>query len=265
MNTELFNDAEKKLKELEEETKRTQEEYWNKLHSLESKKVNIDDEMLKEWLEEYWLIYRNPDNSNEFFVAVPRFLNFSLGWLDHTTKGYNVFAINQYTQFLGELPDFIRKEVKLDKPDNIKVIGDTVKFEEGKEEEVKKKFGDLLSSIGRGTARIKKGKEFDLLAKIIESGSLPFIPNPVNKNDLRETQLNYKLEGKYSFQKDAFNTFLKYGAMGVYWIPKLLTLIKSSFLRRVFGVELLKSFLIKLQCFFVWYKNRDLIVEGEKL
>ena len=105
--TDVFKKAEQTLKELEEETTKRQKEFWNKFHALESKKVEVDEELLKEWLEEYWLLYRNPENSDEWFVAVPKFLDFSIGWLDHTTKGYNVFVINKYTQWLEELPDFL--------------------------------------------------------------------------------------------------------------------------------------------------------------
>ncbi len=106
--TDIFKQAEQTLKELEQESEKRQKAFWDKLHALETKKVNVDDELLKEWLEEYWLLYRNPENSDEWFVAVPKFLDFSIGWLDHTTKGYNIFVINKYTQWLGE--DFFRTE-----------------------------------------------------------------------------------------------------------------------------------------------------------
>jgi len=215
---DLFKKAESTLKELEEEAAKKQKEFWDKFHALENKKVNVDDELLKEWLEEYWLLYRNPDNQDEWFVAVPKFLDFSIGWLDHTTKGYNVFIINKYTQWLGELPDFLRKEVKIEPAKKITLSDDNLKFEEGTEEEIKEKFGSMLTSISRGSARVKHGKEFDLLAQIIESGSLPFVPNPVSKSDMREPEINFKFEGKYHFQKEAYETFLKYGACGIYWM-----------------------------------------------
>lgn len=213
-----FKKAEESLKELEIEANRKQKEFWDKFHLLESKKIIVDDEMLKEWLEEYWLLYRNPENQDEWFVAVPKFLDFSIGWLDHTTRGYNVFIINKYTQWLGELPDFLRKEIKIEPAKKITLSDDNLKFEEGIEEDIKDKFGQFLTSIGKGTARVKKGKEFDLLAQIIESGSLPFVPNPVDKADMREPQLNFNFDGKYQFQKEAYETFLKYGACGIYWM-----------------------------------------------
>lgn len=216
--SDLFKKTEEVLNQLDEEVNKKQKDFWNRFHQLESKKINIDDEMLKEWLEEYWLLYRNPDNQDEWFVAVPKFLDFSIGWLDHTTKGYNVFVINKYTQWLGELPDFLRKEVNIEPSKKITLSDDNLRFEEGTEEEIKEKFGNLLTTINKGSARVKKGKEFDLLAQIIDSGSLPFVPNPVEQKDLREAEVNFKFEGKFSFQKEAYDTFLKYGAVGIYWM-----------------------------------------------
>ena len=180
------------------------------------KKSKWDDDLLKEWYEEYWLTY--PSSDDEWFVAVPKFIPFSLGWLDHTTKGYNVFKINQYTQWLGDLPDFLRKELNIKEPEKIFVSEGNVIFDEGKEEEVKDKYGDMLSSISKGTARIKLGKEFDVIAKIIENGSLPFIPRPVEEKDIIPNQTKISFEGKYHFQKESWETFLKYGAIGIYWM-----------------------------------------------
>lgn len=214
--TDIFKQADETLKALELEVEAKQKAFWEKFHELEKKKINIDDELLKEWLSEYWLLYHGEGDS--WFVAVPKFLNFSIGWLHHSTKGYNIFEINKYTQWIGDIPEFIRKEVKIEQPMKITVSDGNVKFDDENSEIVKEKFGSLLSTVGKGSARIKAGKEFELIAKIIEEGSLPFVANPVDKTDMRETKLNYDLKGKFSFQNDAYNLFLKYGAIGVYWM-----------------------------------------------
>ncbi len=180
------------------------------------KKFKWDEDLLKEWYEEYWHTY--PSSDNEWFVAIPKFIPFSLGWLDHTTRGYNVFKINQYTQWLGELPEFLRKELNIKEPEKIFVSEGNVIFDEGKEEDVKEKYGDMLSSISKGTARIKLGKEFDVIAKIIENGSLPFLPRPVDEKDLIQDTTKITFKGKHYFQYEAWETFLKYGAIGIYWM-----------------------------------------------
>lgn len=213
--TKLAEELDNKNKELQKEIDSLSKNNSSLLDSIK-KVVEWDEDLLKEWYEEYWHIY--PASDNEWFVAVPKFIPFSLGWLDHSSKGYNIFKINQYTQWLGEIPDFLRKELNLKEPEKIFVSDGNVIFDEGKEEEIKDKYGDLISTISKGTARIKLGREFDLIAKIIENGSLPFVPRPVDEKDLVSNQTPIKFDGKYIFQKEAWEGFLKYGAIGLYWM-----------------------------------------------
>ena len=213
-----FKKAEDTLRQLEKDVAQREKKLWKKFHSLESKKAKVDDELLKDFLEEYWYLYPGA-GSETWYLAVPKCFQFTFGWLDHSTKGYNVFKIDKYSQWTGgELPEFLRKQVKLPTPMKIQVSDGNVTFEQGEERKVKDQFGSLLSEIGRGSARVKRGKEFDLIAQIIDSGSLPFVPHPVDKKDLRETDLNFTTKGKFSFQEDAYETFLKHGAMGIYWM-----------------------------------------------
>lgn len=213
---ELFNNVEKSLQELENEVAKKQKEFWKKFKDLEKKKIDVDEELLKDFLEEYWFI--NPKSETEYEIIVPRWLNFSVGWLDRTTKGYNVFVVNKYTQWLGQIPEFLRKELQIQEPEKIKFDGENLIFEEGKEKYIKENFDKFLTSINKNSARVKRGNEFDLIASIIDSGSLPFIPKPVDEKDIREQKSSIKFEGKYGFQKEAWGTFLKYGACGIYWM-----------------------------------------------
>jgi len=213
----LIRDIEERTKQLKEELDKILKGNKELLENYKVKGIRYDQELLKDFLEEYWLIYPSK-NDNEWLVAVPKYINFSVGWLDHTTKGYNIFTINRFTQWLGDIPDFLRKEVHIDEPMKIFVSDGNLVFEKGKEELVKEEFGDKLATIGRGTARIKRGKEFDLIASIIESGSLPFIPRMVEQQDMRSDSGLIKMEGKYEFQKKAWQLFLKTGATGIYWM-----------------------------------------------
>lgn len=214
---EIIEKTNQDLKELSDEVVRLQKYYWDSFNSFRRKGIAFDEELMKEWLEEFWVIYPSK-NPNELFVAIPKFISFSIGWLDHTTKGYNHYLINQYTQWLGEVPEFIRKELNIKEPEKIFVNDSTLIFPEGKEKEIEKRYGELLSAISKGTARIKQGKEFDILAQIIESGALPFVPRSVDEKDLRQSEVKFGFEGKYSFQKQVYDMFLKYGALGIYWM-----------------------------------------------
>ena len=215
--TKLVEELKEKNKELQIEIDSLSKNNFSLIDDLK-KKFEWDKELLKEWYEEYWHIYSNPTSENEWFIAIPKFIPFSIGWLDHTTKGYNVFKINQYTQWLGEMPDFLRKELNIKEPEKIFVSDGNLIFTEGKEDEVKDRYGDLLSSVSKGTARVKLGKEFDLIAKIIDNGSLPFVPRQVDTKDIVPNPTNINFEGKYAFQQQAWDSFLKYGAIGIYWM-----------------------------------------------
>ncbi|MBU0963109.1 MAG: hypothetical protein KKD48_04360 [Nanoarchaeota archaeon] len=215
--TKLVNELREKNEELQTEINSLSKTNLTLLDDLK-KKFEWDGDLLKEWYEEYWHIYSNPDSENEYFIAIPKFIPFSIGWLDHTTKGYNIFKINQYTQWLGDMPEFLRKELNIKEPEKIFVSDGNLVFTEGKEDEVKDRYGELLSSVSKGTARVKLGREFDLIAKIIENGSLPFVPRQVDEKDLISNPTNISMEGKYIFQQHAWESFLKYGAIGVYWM-----------------------------------------------
>jgi len=212
----LVSELREKNKELQLEMDKLSKDNLSLLDNL-GKKFEWDEDLLKEWYEEYWHIY-SAEGENEWCIAIPKFIPFSMGWLDHTTKGYNVFKVNQYTQWLGDMPDFLRKELNIKEPEKISVSDGNLIFTEGKEEEIKERYGDLLASVSKGTARVKFGKEFDLIAKIIENGSLPFVPREVNKKDIIVNQTNINFDGKYAFQKEAWDSFLKYGAIGIYWM-----------------------------------------------
>lgn len=215
--TKLVKELQEKNEELQTEISSLSKSNLSLLDDLK-KRFEWDKDLLKEWYEEYWHTYSNQNGQNEWFIAVPKFIPFSLGWLDHTTKGYNVFKINQYTQWLGDMPDFLRKELNIKEPEKIFVSEGNLVFKEGKEDEVKDRYGDLLSSVSKGTARVKLGKEFDLIAKIIENGSLPFVPRQVDEKDIIPNPTIINFDGKYIFQKQAWDNFMKYGAIGIYWM-----------------------------------------------
>jgi DNA excision repair protein ERCC-3 len=71
----------------------------------------------------------------------------------------------------------------------------------------------LLRREGDDRIRIKKGAEFRLIAQMIEDGTLPFMPKPVEKDDLR-TWDGIELR---DYQQEAWDAFLKTGATGVFW------------------------------------------------
>ncbi|MFQ6052146.1 MAG: DEAD/DEAH box helicase [Candidatus Hydrothermarchaeota archaeon] len=213
----LLETIKRDMKTLEKEVTQLKNEYVEKLKELSKiHKIDLDSEEFKKFLKKSWASVPTRKR-NEWWLIIPKWIKFSAGWLDHSDETYNYSIINRYTSWFGEMPEWMREEFGFKKPLDLRVTDGVLSFPEGFEEIIHSRYGGYLTSVGKGKARIKTGKEFDLIANIIESGCLPFVPKPVSGEDLREPQVNFTLSGKYSFQMDAFKKFLETGAVGIYW------------------------------------------------
>lgn len=227
---ELKRDIEARLKEFKFQTDKIQADAEKELGSLSTKGYKVDKENIKPFMEKFWLSYPTK-NPNEWEVAIPVFIPFNIGWFDRTEGGYNIFTINKYTKWLGdEIPTFISHEINLPPAWRITVDGDEIKFPEGMQEKIEDKFGQHITLIEKDRGKIKQGHEYQLIAEIIESGSLPFAPKPISEADLMDSdfvqmwdEMKEKYEplemfsGKYSYQGEAWKMFQKYGAIGIFW------------------------------------------------
>jgi DNA excision repair protein ERCC-3 len=263
-------ELEEKINQFKKETALVQQEYENSLLELEKKGYKIDKTQLPTFMKCFWHTYPTK-NANEWEVAIPVFIPFNIGWFDRIEGGYNIFTINRYTKWFGEkIPEFISKEMSIPSPVELALDGLNLAFPEGKQEQVENKFGKHLSLVEKDKATVKQGHEFDLIAEIIDSGSLPFVPHPVAKADLMDsdfTQIWDELaekydslqifEGKYSYQGNAWNVFEKYGSIGVFWAMSFgKTVIGTYILSRIKGQKALvvPSITLKEQWnqFFKW-------------
>lgn len=226
----LQKEIETKMEEFDKEVDKIQLEYENAFVELQKKGYKIDKEMIHIFMQKFWHTYPTK-NPNEWEVAIPVFIPFNIGWFDRTEGGYNIFVVNRFTKWLGEeLPVFISHEINMPQALDVTIDGLDLKFPEEKQELIEKSFGQHLSLIEKNKATVKQGHEFDLIAEIIDSGSLPFLPRPVASEDLMESdfvqiwdELKNKYEpleifdGKYSYQGKAWDLFSKYGALGIFW------------------------------------------------
>ncbi len=198
------------IEQLKAERDRLQREIEQRLSEL--KILNYIPEELESFLEEPYLIM--PKKKDEFYVIVPRFINFHVGWLERQTKSYNVFVVNKYTQWLEPLPQELKDKLQLPSMPPFKVDDDLLITGKEHQDEAWKRYKKyLLRREGEDKIRIKKGYEFQLIAKLIEDGVLPFIPRPVDPKDLREWD-GITLR---DYQERAWGEFLNKGAIGVFW------------------------------------------------
>lgn len=186
----------------------------------------VDDSFLKEFFEEPYVMI--PKRGHEWYVIVPKWLKMQVGWLEHSTKSFNIFIVNKYAQWVSEIPQVLKDKLKFPKPLPFKVLDGTLFTGTTMQEEGWNKYKQYLSRR-EGTDRIKitKGLEFQLIAKLIEDGTLPFEQIPVKEEDLRVW--NQESTGKQTYdeickkkditkiQDRAWEEFKKYGAIGIYW------------------------------------------------
>lgn len=161
-----------------------------------------------------------PRNENEYYVLVPRFLNFSVGHLHNQDDAWRTYIINQYVTWFSDLPDQITDEITLpQRYDDAKVDGNVLEL--ASEDERERAWDDFDGQDGPlaqreddTKIRIQQGKEFEVVATLIDSGNLPFTPSPIAAEDIRSAPPEVSLR---DYQQEAWETFEEYGSVGVYW------------------------------------------------
>ena len=210
-------DEELNLLKLEIETE--QKKYQEKV--LEISKFaqiteGLNEEEFKNFIKEPYAVLPT-GKQEEWFVAVPKFIRMNLGWLDHATETFNVFRINKFMRWLGNIPQDIEKKFKFDTKLPLKIFDGIVLTGQHHQEETWNKYNKFLTKReGKDKIKIKKGYEFKLLAQLISDGILPFMPKPVEQEDLRDADFKEPLELR-DYQQEAWERFLEVGAVGIYW------------------------------------------------
>jgi len=173
----------------------------------------FDRQELEEFFEEPYVILptRRPD---QWYVIAPKWINFQIGWLDRSTKGYNIFIVNKYVKWFAEIPKALQDKFRFREPLPYKVVDGMLWTGKDLQEQAWTQYKNFLSRReGEDRIRIKKGSEFRLIAQMIEDGMLPFLPKPIDEEDLRDFEA-FQLR---SYQKEGWQTFLQTGATGIFW------------------------------------------------
>lgn len=180
----------------------------------------LDDEALEAFAAEPYVVLPS-DKPNEWNVVAPRFLpDFHIGFLKWSSPSYNVFAVNRYAQYFGDIPADLAKMFDFKPALDARVADGMVTVaSKAEQEEVVARYGDLIRARkGDTEAYIKPGREFDLIAKLVRDGTLPFVPRGVAKDHLRAPEWKPGAEVTLrAYQQKGWETFLKFGATGYYW------------------------------------------------
>jgi len=173
----------------------------------------FDKQSLEEFFEEPYVIIptRRPE---QWYVIAPKWINFQIGYLDRSTKGYNIFIVSKYVKWLAEIPKALQDKFRFKEPLPYKVFDGMLLTGKALQNQAWEQYKPYLSRReGEDRIRIKKGSEFRLIAQMIEDGMLPFLPKPVNEEDLT----GYEAFDLRFYQKEAWKTFLQTGATGIFW------------------------------------------------
>lgn len=213
---EAINKANREYKSLIREVETIQEANLKKLERVSEltrvSKVNKDE--MRGFLKEPYVILptKRPE---EWWVVVPKFIQMQVGWLERSTESYNIFKVNKFINWLGDIPTLLKSKFKFKSELPVKVYGGMVLTGKRHQDETWNRYSKfLLRKEGKDRIRIKRGAEFRLIAQIIDDGTLPFLPKEVEKEDLRPARVKFELR---EYQKTARREFFKYGAIGVYW------------------------------------------------
>lgn len=150
----------------------------------------------------------------ECYLAIPKFIDSHFGWLYKVTPSYNIFLVNQYVDWLGELPLALKKEMKFPDPLDIHLDGDYLVGPDIKK--VADKYSNFVTKQKDGRLLVDKTRHFEMLSALIKDGILPFVPKPVNEDDLVKRRCDIELR---DYQKEAWKEFLKYSNIGAFFPP----------------------------------------------
>jgi len=173
---------------------------------------SLDVDVLRTFLKQPYLLM--PRRENSWFVIVPRFIDMQVGWLEFQTPSFNVFVINKYVRWLTPLPAEIESRLGIQPPTRIDVVDGLLKPTAGMEDSTWQRYRKYLTKRDQLGIHIRKGLERHLISELIRDGYLPFTPRPVDPDDLNPMPVDFVM---LPHQKEAFDAFMRWGSIGIYW------------------------------------------------
>jgi hypothetical protein len=184
--------------------------------ALSIKTSKLDKDQLEAFFKKpYYLepVHGRPDS---WYLIIPKFVDVQIGWLEKSTDAYNCFLINRYMDWLGEIPEAIKKQLDWKPPPELILDGEELHGPKGALEYAWQKYRPFLHDRDEEKIRINPKRAFDLIASLIKDGVLPFNIKPVNTTDLVERKCDFQLR---EYQLQAWNELKRFSAIGVYYPP----------------------------------------------
>jgi len=204
------------LEELTSATQEIQTEIEQQLasYALSLRTTKLKPEELDAFFKKPYLTLPVPGKRENWYFIIPRFIDIQIGWLDRQTEAYNIFLVNRYVDWLGEIPEEIKKQLGFKPGLRLELQGDQLV---GPREDLEKawgKFRPFLKDRDDKRITINKKRAFDLIASLVKDGILPFTPKPIDEADLVERPVDFELR---DYQREAWNRFKQYSNIGVFY------------------------------------------------
>lgn len=208
------------LKELtnltDEARKAAEQEIADFALSIKTSKLN-KDKLEAFFKKPYHLtpVHGRPDS---WYLYIPSFVDVQVGYLDYgrTTESYNCFLINRYMDWLGEIPEAVKKQLKWEPPPELTLDGEELHGSKEALGYAWQKYRPFLKRHDEDKIIVNPKRAFDLIASLVKDGVLPFSVKPVNPADLTERKCDFKLR---PYQTQAWNELKRYSAIGIYYPP----------------------------------------------
>lgn len=185
---------------------------------LSIKTSKLDKDQLKPFFAHPYHLYKEKkDKENDWHIAIPKFIDVQLGYLERVTESHNVFLVNRYADWLGELPATLKKQIGMKDPLDVFLDGNLLVGKDvGKVAEKYKPF--IAGKDKAGNLIIDKSQHFELLAALIRDGILPFTPRPIPAGLITERKCDFKLR---DYQQEGWQELLKYSNVGIFYPPSV--------------------------------------------
>lgn len=142
--------------------------------AMSIRSMKLDGDELNSFFDYPYVIFKEKgDGDHQRHLALPKFCDIQLGYLDRVTESFNIFVVNPYVDLLGEIPEHVRKELDIPDPLELKLEGD---YLVGKDiEKAKQQFPEFIKSQTKdGRLLVDKTRHFEFLVKMIKKGIRPF-------------------------------------------------------------------------------------------
>jgi len=172
----------------------------------------IDTILFTNFLKKPYKIKRISEKKYEIYV--PKWVpDFQIGWLTDDDGDWLTYEVNQFSAWLGDIPDDIAEKLKLTNDFKPNIDGKIVYFESDQKPKAQELFKGHILSWSEDHAVIKSDHEFDIILQIIRSGHIPYKQIPIDPTDRRKSQINFTPR---PYQQEALKKFEKTGAIGVF-------------------------------------------------